>query len=138
MTYHGIVKLTKQKFYLLFAANIALLCQSVLFFFGMLNWQLPVGLLALTALLYGDIVMCERKSSATLSASVFNLNRAYVYGIIVIKRTYRFQYAHENQSSIDEITRCEAETFSSDTINEIAYADITFFRQSAVFSQNTH
>ncbi|TVX97948.1 hypothetical protein [Cohnella terricola] len=133
MTYFGIVKFTMQRVYLLIASNLVLIVLNVFLLWGWLNVAFLIGLLAFTALLYLDIVMCERKSSAALSASTFELNRAYVYGFITINR----EYANDaNQSTLEEFTRSEAETFSSDTLDEIAHAKITFFRESAVFSEN--
>lgn len=128
MTYYGTVSLSKQKLYLLFASNIFFSVQSLMLLLGRFSWSLIIGLVVLTAILFAELHLSERKSSASITSSEFQFNRAYLFGLLTINRVYRFTYSQIIQECIDEIESTGAATFSSDTLDEATYSTIIFYR----------
>lgn len=135
MIYYGVITFTKQKLYLLIASSLLITAVSYLNLIWNISLYTVFGLIILAPLLYLDLVIAEKKSSATLSAFEFRFHRAFLFGIINIKRVYTFQYSSFNQETLDEIDRMEAQTFSSDTLNELTQANIIFYRNTGDLSE---
>jgi hypothetical protein len=129
MTYRGVVEYAQQKIMLLMVAILLCTVACVLAFFFSLSWRIPFEIHCVCLVYYASLLLSERKSKAYLSAIEFKVSKGYLFGIIVVNKSYQIEQQYELKEFLEFVERRDIKTFGIPSIDELTNTKITFIRE---------